>query len=257
MKVKLIGKTKSGKYKVKIDDKIIDIYDDVLISNKLIYKKEIDNIMLEKINGDNLFYEAYNKTLTYILKHQRTLNEINVFLDKFDISDTEKCKIIEKLKNNGLINDLQYVKSFIADAINLTKDGPNKIRKNLIDKKIDEKIINNELSKIDEDIFTDKVLKIVKKRFDSNTKYSKNQLRQKIFLYLINLGYDKSMIDLLIDNFDFNENDLLENEYDKIYNKLSKRYEGYELKNKIKQKLYSKGFDINLISELIQKKDSF
>lgn len=257
MKVQLIGKTSSGKYKVKIDDKIIDTYDDVLINNKLIYKKEIDNEMLDRINSDNLFYEAYNKTLSYILKRQRTLSEINEYLDKFEISNIEKNMIIEKLKNNGLVNDLQYVKSFISDAINLSKDGPNKIRKNLIDKKIDEKTIDNELSKIDDDVFIDKALKIIKKRFDNNTKYSKNQLKQKITLYLINIGYDKNMIDSLINNFDFNEIDLLENEYDKIYNKLSKKYEGYELKNKIKQKLYSKGFDMNLISDLIQKKDSF
>lgn len=257
MKVQLIGKTSSGKYKVKIDDKIIDTYDDVLINNKLIYKKEIDNEMLDRINSDNLFYEAYNKVLSYILKRQRTLSEINEYLDKFEISNIEKYMIIEKLKNNGLVNDLQYVKSFISDAINLSKDGPNKIRKNLIDKKIDEKTIDNELSKIDDDVFIDKALKIIKKRFDNNTKYSKNQLKQKITLYLINIGYDKNMIDSLINNFDFNEIDLLENEYDKIYNKLSKKYEGYELKNKIKQKLYSKGFDMNLISDLIQKKDSF
>ena len=257
MKVQLIGKISSGKYKVKIDDKIIDTYDDVLINNKLIYKKEIDNEMLDRINSDNLFYEAYNKALSYILKRQRTLSEINEYLDKFEISNIEKYMIIEKLKNNGLVNDLQYVKSFISDAINLSKDGPNKIRKNLIDKKIDEKTIDNELSKIDDDVFIDKALKIIKKRFDNNTKYSKNQLKQKITLYLINIGYDKNMIDSLINNFDFNEIDLLENEYDKIYNKLSKKYEGYELKNKIKQKLYSKGFDMNLISDLIQKKDSF
>lgn len=257
LKVELIGKTKSGKYKVKVDDEIINTYDDVLINNKLIYKKEIDNNMLEKINKDNLYYDAYNKTLSYILKHQRALSEVRKYLDKFEITDIDKDKIIEKLKDNGLVNDIQYVKSYISDSINLSKDGPNKIKKYLIDKNIDETIIDEELSKIDENILIDKVLKIMNKKFNSNTKYSKYQLKQKISLELINLGYDKDLIDSLINNFDFNENDLLENEYNKIYNKLSKKYEGYELSNKIKQKLYSKGFDINLISELLQKKDSF
>lgn len=257
MKVQIVGKTKSGKYKVKVDDTLINTYDDVLINNKLIYKKEIDNNMLNKINKDNIYYDAYNKTLSYILKHQRALSEVIEYLDKFEISDNEKNKIIDKLKSNGLINDIQYVRSYISDSINLSKDGPNKIKKYLLDKNIDEMLIDEELSKIDEDILIDKVLKIIKKKFDSNTKYSKYQLKQKISLELINLGYDKDLIDSLINNFDFNENDLLEKEYNKIYNKLSKKYNGYELSNKIKQKLYAKGFDINLISDLIQKKDSF
>ena len=257
MKVQIVGKTKSGKYKVKVDDTLINTYDDVLINNKLIYKKEIDNNMLNKINKDNIYYDAYNKTLSYILKHQRALSEVIEYLDKFEISDNEKNKIIDKLKSNGLINDIQYVRSYISDSINLSKDGPNKIKKYLLDKNIDEIVIDEELSKIDEDILIDKVLKIIKKKFDSNTKYSKYQLKQKISLELINLGYDKDLIDSLINNFDFNENDLLEKEYNKIYNKLSKKYNGYELSNKIKQKLYAKGFDINLISDLIQKKDSF
>lgn len=257
MKVQIVGKTKSGKYKVKVDDTLINTYDDVLINNKLIYKKEIDNDMLTKINKDNIYYDAYNKTLSYILKHQRALSEVIEYLDKFEISDNEKNKIIDKLKSNGLINDIQYVRSYISDSINLSKDGPNKIKKYLLDKNIDEIVIDEELSKIDEDILIDKVLKYIKKKFDSNTKYSKYQLKQKISLELINLGYDKDLIDSLINNFDFNENDLLEKEYNKIYNKLSKKYNGYELSNKIKQKLYAKGFDINLISDLIQKKDSF
>lgn len=257
MKVQIVGKTKSGKYKVKVDDTLINTYDDVLINNKLIYKKEIDNDMLTKINKDNIYYDAYNKTLSYILKHQRALSEVIEYLDKFEISDNEKNKIIDKLKSNGLINDIQYVRSYISDSINLSKDGPNKIKKYLLDKNIDEMLIDEELSKIDEDILIDKVLKYIKKKFDSNTKYSKYQLKQKISLELINLGYDKDLIDSLINNFDFNENDLLEKEYNKIYNKLSKKYNGYELSNKIKQKLYAKGFDINLISDLIQKKDSF
>lgn len=252
-----MGKTKSGKYKVKVDDEVINTYDDVLINNKLIYEKEIDSNMLNKIKNDNVYYDVYNKTVSYILKHQRALSEIKEYINKFDITDIEKDKIINKLKSNGLINDLQYVKSYISDAINLSKDGPNKIKNYLISKNIDEAIIDEELSNIDEDILIDKVLKYMKKKFSSNTKYSKYQLKQKITLDLINLGYDKDLIDSLIDNFDYEENDLLEKEYDKLYNKLSKKYDGYELNNKIKQKLYSKGFDINLITELIQKKDSF
>ena len=47
---------------------------------------------------------------------------------------------------------------------------------------------------------------------------------------------------------------MLEKEYTKIYNKLSSKYTGSELINRIRQKLYSKGFDIDSINTLLQRK---
>ena len=79
MEVKVIGKTDSGKYKVKLGDRIFTTYDDVLIKNGVIYKKEIDENILNQITKDHEYYDAYNKTISYILKHQRCTFEINKY----------------------------------------------------------------------------------------------------------------------------------------------------------------------------------
>ena len=60
---------------------------------------------------------------------------------------------------------------------------------------------------------------------------------------LINLGYDKEMINdclnkISIDNLD----ELKEIEKNKIRKKLERKYSGDELERKIKEKLYQKGF---------------
>jgi regulatory protein len=200
---------------------------------------------------DHYYYDAYNKTIAYIMKHQRCTSEIEKYLEKFELSKEDGIKIINHLKSIGLINDNIYVKSYISDAINLTKDGPYKIKRELLDNHIDESIIDEEISKIDEDVIIDKMLKIISKKFKANHKYSKYQFKQKVSLEMVNLGYDRELADSLIDNFDFEEDDLLKQEYDKLYNKLSRKYEGYELESKIKQKLYAKGFDINKINSLM------
>ena len=41
---------------------------------------------------------------------------------------------------------------------------------------------------------------------------------------------------------DIDDNDIYKQEYDKLYRKLSKKYEGKLLEYKIKEKLYQKGF---------------
>lgn len=257
MDIKVIGKTDSGKYKVKIDDEVLTTYDDVLIKNGLLYKKKIDNEMYEKMKKDHYYYDAYNKTISYIMKHQRASFEILKYLKKFELTIEDQDNILNHLKEIGLVNDEAYVRAYIADSIALTKDGPQKIKKHLLDSNIDESIIDDELSKIEEDIIIDKILKIISKKIKSNHKYSEYQFKQKVSLDLVNLGYDKDLVDSLLDNFDLEDDDLLEKEYDKIYVKLSKKYQGYELQSKIKQKLYAKGFDVNKITNLIQKKSDF
>ena len=67
-------------------------------------------------------------------------------------------------------------------------------------------------------------------------------LKQKIVNHLINLGYFREDIILVLNEFDFDDSKFYKKEYDKLYNKLSKKYSGKELEYKLKQKLYQKGF---------------
>ena len=86
MKIDKIQKTNSGKYKISIGDKKITTYDDVLINTGVLYKKEIDDDTIEQIELQNIYYDAYNKTISYIMKHQRSKKEIIEYLSKYELS---------------------------------------------------------------------------------------------------------------------------------------------------------------------------
>ena len=254
MKIDKIQKTRSGKYNIYVGDRKITTYDDVLINTGILYKKEIDIDELDKIEKQNNYYSAYNKTISYIMKHQRSKKEIENYITKFELTKEENNNILKKLQEIGLINDLNYVKAFISDSINLSNKGPYKIKQELIDNGIDENIIDEELSNIDESIIYDKLIKLIEKKIRTNHNHSEYQLKQKIIIDIVNLGYDREITMNLLDNFKIDDTNLLSKEYDKLYSKLSKKYTGIELNKKIKQKLYSKGYDINSINELINKK---
>ena len=254
MKIDKIIKTNSGKYIISIGDKKITTYDDVLINTGVLYKKEIDDSTIEEIELQNSYYDAYNKTITYIMKHQRSKKEIKTYLDKYDLSNDDKDNILKKLEEIGLINDLNYTKSYISDSINLSNKGPYKIKQELIDNGIDESIIEEEISNIDECIIYDKLIKMIEKKIKLNHNHSEYQMKQKIIIDMINMGYEKDMIVNILDNYNIDDSNLLLKEYDKLYSKLSKKYSDNELINKLKQKLYSKGYDINSINELINNK---
>ena len=231
---------KSGKkYKIVLEDGTeIRTFDDVIINYNLLYHKEIDDVLLNKILKDNAYYEVYNKVLNLISKKIRSEKEINEFLDKYD---ADKNKIITKLKSINLINDKLFAKAYISDKINLSNEGIDKIKNDLLKHNIDLNIIEEELSKIDDDLIDKKIIKLINKK-TKNSKYTGVKLKYKVVNELINLGYDKYKIIEIYDSLDIKNDNLIVKEYDKLYKQLSKKYSGKELEYKINTKLYNKGY---------------
>jgi regulatory protein len=255
MKIEKINKLKSGKYKLTLEsnDKIIT-YDDVILKNNLIYNKEVDDKLLNLINQDTEFYNVYNKTIKYISIRMRSEKEIETYLNKFNLNDYDFKKIFSNLKRLELINDKLYAKAYASDRINLSNDGPNKIRNDLLKHNISEEHIDEAISNIDKEIVSLKLAKLIKKRIKSNHKHSNYMLKQKITIDLVNLGYNRDEIIELIDDEVLDTNDILNDTYNKIYDKLSRKFEGKELIIQIKQKLYQKGFDISEVNEFMSTK---
>ncbi|MBR6690339.1 MAG: RecX family transcriptional regulator [Bacilli bacterium] len=254
MQINKIIKMKNNKYKIIIDGEPIITYDNVILENDLLYKKNIDNKILKKIIIDTNYYDIYNKTIKYILKRRRSEKEIVKYLDKFDIGNNDKNKMINKFKEINLINDKEYCKAYINDKLYLSKDGINKIKSDLLKENISIDVIDQELKNIDKDIFNDRLEKLIIKKIKSNKKYSNNYLKQKILTDMINLGYSKEIILKILENNIESDTDVLRKEFDRIYNKLKIKYNGIELENKVKQKLLQKGFNISDINILLQEK---
>lgn len=250
MKINKIKKLSGDKYKIELDNgEKITTYEDVLLEENILYKKEIDNELLNKINIKNDYYKIYTKTLKYIMTKIRSEKEINAYLDKQNLEQKDKEKIISKLKNNGMLNDNNFYIAYISDRIRLSNDGPYKIKNELLNHNIDLNKINEELSKYN-DLIYEKLEKLITKKIKTN-KDSEYILKQKLTNYFINLGYEKSMIDEILNSIKIDNSDSLKKEYEKQYKKLSKKYSGEELKYKIKNNLYQKGYKIDEINQII------
>lgn len=241
-------KKQNNKYKIKLEDGIIETYDEVIIKNNILYKKEIDEKLKNKIEEENKYYDTYNEIVKLINKKLRSEKEIKEIMNKKQIENQEK--LIKSLKNANLINDQLYTRAYIHDKISFSNDGINKIKKDLLNQEIEEKIIDNELEKINQEEQKQKLEKLITKKLNSNTKYSNKMIKQKLTNYFINLGYDKEDISNLLDNKKTN-NEIIKKEYNKLMNKYKTKYDEEKLKYIIKQKLYQKGFNIEEINEII------
>lgn len=252
MKIEKIKKT-GKKYKILLSDgSEIKTYDDVILNYGLLYHKTIDNDLLNKINNDNNYYEIYYKTVNYITKRLRSEKEINEYIDKNNVTKKDKEKLINKLKEINLINDINFTRAYIADKINLSNIGLDKIKSELLNHNIPSELIDLELSKVDNSLIEEKLKKLIDKKI-KNSKYTGYKLKFKVVNELINLGYDKNQILEIYDNISVNNTENIKNEYNKLYKKLSVKYQDKELERKIKTKLYNRGFSIDEINNVVDK----
>ena len=250
MKINKIQK-KNNKYKIVLEDgNIIETYDEVIIKENILYKKEITDELKNKIEKQNKYYETYNNILKYIKTKLRSEFEIREYIKKNEIDKSTEENIINKLKETKLIDDKTYVYAYIHDKIKFSNDGPYKIKKELLKQKIEENIIEDELNKLDKEEIYEKLKKQILKKLNSNNKYSNNMIRQKLLNNFINQGYDKEMINQIIEDNQKEDNNIIKKEYEKLYNKYKNKYNEYELNRVIKQKLYQKGFSIDEINSI-------
>lgn len=202
MKIEKYESINNGQYKIYLSDgTILKINSDVIINNNLLYKKEIDNTLLNKILKENDNANIYNKCVKYISVRLRSKKEIIDYLKKLNIDNT--ADIVDKLTKNNLINDEVFTKAFIKDKINFTSYGPYRIRQELNKYNIDNEIIDKHIKDIDEEILIGKIDKQINKMIKSNRKYSSNILKSKIYNNLYNNGFDKDMIINILNNYNF------------------------------------------------------
>ena len=251
MKVLKYKKIKN-KYRVYFDNDIkVDLYEDIILKYELLLKKEIDSNTFDKLVLDNNKEDIYEKSLNYISIKIRSREEIYNYLNKKGYEKEDINSTINRLEKNGLINDELYIKSYIHDRFYLSSEGLNKTRNYLINLKLDESIIDKYIDEIDREEVLDKLNKLIDKKIKSNKNYNGNALKLRLCNYFIEQGYNRNDIEEILDNKNLSNIDNGIKEYKKLYDKYSKKYEGYELENLIRNKLYQKGYDLSEIKKNI------
>lgn len=250
MKIDKYRKMAGNKYEVVVDGVSYKMYDDVIVHSELLRKKNINSDEFNKIIKYNDSLEAYYKAISYIQKKLRTEKEIEKYLGK-NYDDCVIRETINKLKNEGYLNREAYIKSYMSDQVYLGSNGPDKIKRDLLQLGFNEEEIDKIREEYDDKVWLDKLNKIIDKKLLINHKYSENKLKEKIVYDLSNMGYPRWMIEDVLDGKKIVVNDdVIIKEYDKLYRKYSKKYSDKELDYQLKMRLLQKGFTSEEIENL-------
>lgn len=241
MKIISYKKKKSNIYEVTLsNNESVLLYDDIILKYELLTKKEIIEEQLKRIILDNSKYFVYYAMLKDISKKLRTEKELK---NKYKDYDSDAVNYsISRLKEEKYLNNELYIRAYINDVVNLKLIGPLKIRNNLYNLGFNIDEINQYLQVIEDNVWQEKINKLIKKELNSNHSYSGKVLKMRIQNKISNLGFELNMIMNLLNNYDFSlkEEDYLK-EKEKALKKYSKKYSGYLLEQKVNNYLYQKG----------------
>ena len=232
-----------GKYKVFLDNNMeLSLYEEVILKYNLLLTKEIDENSLIEIDKTNQEYDVYYVALNSINSRYKSIYDLRMFLLKKEYPEELIDKAIDKLIKQGYLNDRMFTKSYINNKMITSNSGPFKIEKELLEKKIDLDIIKEELEIFTEEEQISRIKKLIEKGIKTNHNRGGVVLKQKIYNDLKLFGYDISLINRVISDYIFeNDESIAKKEYEKLYRKYSRKYDGYELKQKIREKMYQKG----------------
>ena len=247
MKIEKFKKRPNGLYTIYLDNfNSYDFYEEIILKYELLITKTIEEDELNRIIKDNNNYESYYEALKVLKRTIKTKEEIKRLLTDKKYNKENISFTITTLEKQGYINDKNYSKSYVHNSIITTNKGPKKIALELEKKGVEPNDYSEALKEYNTSLEKEKIEKLISKKIKANHNKSAKVLKQKLQVDLINNGFSKGIIKEVLNSLNIEENDdIMKKEYQKYYNKLSKKYKGKELEYKLKQKMYSLGFNIN------------
>jgi len=250
---------KSKKYKVITDDLTYTVSEDMIIKHQLFKEKTFTKKEFNKVIEDILEDEYFNKVINLLSMSYKSEYEIIKYIhtnenkNKQYLKEFQVQNIIKKLKQLNYINDDKLC-DYTIDYYIRNNKGPLYIRQKLIDKKVDEKLINEKLLCYDSTLEEEIIIKLINKEKNNNLPIKKFKLN--LCNKLMRNGFNSKLVYNLVDKqrFDDNSESLIEKDYTKIYNRVIKKNKtNSEKKQLIINGLLSRGYEYSLIKEIIKK----
>lgn len=204
MRIEKYELTKKNIYNVYLSNgEVLELNGKVITDNELLIKKDIDNELYDKLKRDNTICILVDTSVKYIDRRLRSINELRDYLKNKEEDTIIIEEVIDKLIDYKYLDDDRFTKAFIKDKLNFTNWGDYKIKNELKRLGVNEEIIYNNMTSIDDNIYYERINKIIDKDISINKKYSGIKLKNKIYNHLLTLGYSKEKVISIINNYNF------------------------------------------------------
>ncbi|MEQ9764649.1 recombination regulator RecX [Streptococcus sp. ZJ151] len=255
MKITKIEK-KKRLYLLELDEtEKLYITEDTIVRFMLSKGMTISEKELDEIRQFAQFSYGKNLALYFISFKQRTEKEVRDYLYKHEIESTVIPKVIDNLKADKWINDKQFVMSTVEQNLSSGDKGSFVIKQKLMQKGISSSTIDSVLADYDFTEVAERIAQKLLRKYDGKLAFK--ALKDKLSQSLTNKGFSYQEAKLAIETLDLEkdeetEEELIYQELEKQYRKYSRKYEGYDLKQRLTQALARKGYDFDAIRSALR-----
>ncbi|MDQ0221539.1 recombination regulator RecX [Streptococcus moroccensis] len=255
MKITAIEK-KKRLYLLELDgsDKLY-VTEDTIVRFMLSKDKVITPEELSEIKDFAQFSYGKNLALYQLSFKQRTTREVRDYLAKHEIEEKTMERVIKNLQADGWLDDAKFAASLIEQNLLSGDKGGYVLKQKLLQKGIAASIIDEALAEADFSEVCQRVAEKLLRKYEG--KFPTKGLKDKLIQNLTSKGFSYSEANQAVQGLELekdqeSELDLIYRELDKQYPKYSRKYEGYELKQRLTQALARKGFDFSDIASALR-----
>ncbi len=145
------------------------------------------------------FEEIKQKLVNYCVYQDRCHAEVEQKMREFLLIDEAKEEIILYLLKENYLNEERFTRSYIRGKFYIKHWGKNKIRMNLKQKQISERLINSCFDEIHEDDYRNTMTRIYEDYFSKQKGLQEYQKKSKTIKYLMSRGFEYEKINDIFD----------------------------------------------------------
>jgi len=145
------------------------------------------------VQEDNEAY-AFDRALHYLSFGARTQSDMERYLKGKQVGDEAIANTLEKLKNYGYINDLDFARRFVQSILLSKKEGRRAAEYKLKQKGIPKEMIEDALSDFSEEDETENAQNLYAVLTEKYKNDDERKRRDKIIRYMAQKGYDYDII---------------------------------------------------------------
>lgn len=244
-----LGNDEKDQYGFSVDEAI-------LIEHRLHKGMELEKSQIEALMSRDDFYKSYTLSINFLSYRMRTEKEIGDYLKKKEIDEVHIPDVIDKLRDEKLLDDRAFAEMFVRTRIQTSTKGPGLVERELIEKGVSKLIAKEAVELYTFDIQMEKASTWIDKKVNTRKKDSYRKQLEQLHTTLMQKGFSQDIIkeikgSIKDDQDDDAEWESIVHQGEKLVRKHEQKLTGSKLKGKVKEALYRKGFPFELINRFI------
>jgi regulatory protein len=144
-----------------------------------------------ELTGAGDLQSAFDRAVRFLSYRPRSIEEVRRHLVKKNVPDSSIAVVIERLRQRGYVDDVEFARFWIANRDRFKPMGVRALRYELRQKGVDDEIVNATLAEVDENESAYRAAQARASRYKGNTRES---FRHKLSAMLRRCGFSEYTI---------------------------------------------------------------